>query len=159
MAIKEYTGMSKTKNTITLKEITGETCWPIFNLEVDDSQTRMVAPNAHSIAEASFSDQAWFRGIYLDDQPVGFVMLAIDKEKPEYFLWRLMIDKNNQRKGYGFQAMEQVIDFVRELPHAKELKTSYVPSEGGPAPFYYKLGFKETGEMLEGEKVLVLVLD
>jgi hypothetical protein len=31
--------------------------------------------------------------------------------------------------------------------------------EGGPAPFYYKLGFEETGEMLEGEKVLVLLLD
>jgi diamine N-acetyltransferase len=151
--------MADKTNTIILKEITGETCWPIFNLEVDDSQTRMVAPNAHSIAEAYFSDLAWFRGIYLDDEPVGFVMLSIDKETPEYFLWRLMIDKNHQRQGYGYRAMEKVIDYVRGLPNAKELKTSYVPIEGGPAPFYYKLGFEETGELFKGENLLVLALD
>ena len=54
---------------------------------------------------------------------------------------------------------EQVIDYVRGIPNAREFKTSYVPMEGGPAPFYYKLGFVETGEMLEGEKVLVLNLE
>lgn len=151
--------MTNQETQVVLKEITGDTCWPIFNLEVEESQTRMVAPNANSIAEAYFSDEAWFRGIYLGEEPVGFVMLALDKGKNEYFLWRLMVDKNHQRKGYGYQAMEQVIDFVRELPNAKEFKTSYVPMEGSPAPFYHKLGFEETGEVMEGENVLVLILD
>jgi len=151
--------MNKENLKITLKEITGETCWPIFNLEVYDNQTRMVAPNANSIAEAYFSDEAWFRGIYLGDEPVGFIMLAIDEEKREYFLWRLMIDKNHQHSGYGFQAMQQVIEHVRGLPGAKEFKTSYVPTEGSPAPFYYKLGFEETGEVIEGENVLALTLE
>lgn len=145
--------------SVTLKEITKETLWPIMNLEVADDQVTLVAPNANSVAEAYYSrEAAWFRGIYLGDQPVGFVMLYVDTEGPEYFLWRLMIDKNHQRKGYGFQAMLQVIDHVRTLPGATELKTSYVPGEGNPSPFYYKLGFEETGEMLEGEKVLKLTL-
>jgi len=151
--------MENLNTVITLKEITGDTCWPIFNLDVKDQQSRMVAPNAHSIAEASFSDEAWFRGIYLGDEPVGFVMLAIDKEKSDYFLWRLMIDKRYQQKGYGFQAMEQVIELVRKLPNAKEFQTSYVPGEGSPAPFYYKLGFEETGKVEEGENFLRLVFE
>ena len=150
--------MSTTKSqSITIKEITADTIWPIMNLEVTDDQRSFVAPNANSIAEAYYSrESAWFRGIYLGDQPVGFMMLHVETEKPEYFLWRLMIEKNHQRKSYGYQAMLQVIDHVKTLPGATELKTSYVAGEGNPSPFYYKLGFKETGEILEGEKVLKL---
>jgi len=151
--------MSENQNSeVNLREITQKTLWPVMNLEVAESQMSFVAPNAHSIAEAHFSDYAWFRGIFYGDQPVGFVMLYVDREQPRYFLWRLMIDKNHQRKGYGFQAMQQVIDHVRSIPEAVELETSYRPGEGSPAPFYYKLGFEETGEVLEGENVLRLIL-
>ena len=143
---------------ITLKEISADTIWPIMNLAVANGQRSYVAPNANSIAEAYFSKEAWFRGIYLGDQPVGFVMLYADTEKPEYFLWRLMIDKDHQGNGYGYQAMTQIIDHVKSLPEAKELKTSYVPGDGNPSPFYHKLGFEETGEILEGEHVLRLDL-
>jgi diamine N-acetyltransferase len=146
------------EDRILLKEITADTIWPIMNLEVAENQTSFVAPNANSIAEAYYSKEAWFRGIYLGDEPVGFVMLYADQEKPEYFLWRLMIDKEHQHKGYGYQAMKQVIEHVKTLPGATELKTSYVHGEGNPAPFYYKLGFEETGELMEGEKVLRMEL-
>jgi diamine N-acetyltransferase len=148
----------KEKDQITLLEITQESLWPIMNLTVSEDQRSFVAPNANSIAEAYYSKEAWFRGIYLGDQPVGFVMLYIDPEKPEYFLWRLMIDKKHQGKGYGYQAMHQVIEYVKTLPNAVELLTSYVPGDGDPSPFYYKLGFEETGEILDGENVLKLSL-
>lgn len=149
---------STDKEAIQLREITADTIWPIMNLEVAENQTSFVAPNANSIAEAYYSKEAWFRGIYLGEEPVGFVMLYADEQKPEYFLWRLMIDKNHQHKGYGYQAMKQVIDHVKNMPGATEFKTSYVPGEGSPAPFYYKLGFEETGEVMEGENVLRLDL-
>ena len=145
-------------NPITLKEITADTVWPIMKLNVAENQQSFVAPNANSIAEAYFSKEAWFRGVYDGDDPVGFVMLFSDEKKPEYFLWRLMIDQEHQGKGYGYLAMEQVITHVKTLPGAKELLTSYVPGDGNPSPFYYKLGFEETGEMEEGEKVLKLKL-
>ena len=149
---------NKDTPTITLLEITQDTLWPIMNLSVSENQRSFVAPNANSIAEAYYSKEAWFRGIYLGDQPVGFVMLYADQEKPEYFLWRLMIDKDHQGKGYGYLAMERVIEYVKTLPEAKELLTSYVPGDGDPSPFYYKLGFKETGEIIDGENVLKLNL-
>lgn len=150
--------MDKSRESITLKEITKDTLWPIMKLTVAEEQRSFVAPNSVSIAEAYFSEEAWFRGIYLGDQPVGFVMLHIDTKKREYFLWRLMIDKDHQRRGYAFQAMEQVIDHVKTLPNAVELTTSYSPGEGNPSLFYYKLGFKETGKVLDGENVLKLLL-
>jgi diamine N-acetyltransferase len=51
-----------------------------------------------------------------------------------------------------------VIDHIRTLPGVKEFFTSYVPGEGDPSPFYKKMGFKETGEWDDDEKVMKLVL-
>jgi len=144
--------------TITLKEISEETVWPIMKLNVAENQKNFVAPNANSIAEAYFVKEAWFRAIYAGEEPVGFIMLYTDEKKSEYSLWRLMIASEHQGKGYGYQAMELVIEHVKTLPGAVELLTSYVPGDGNPSSFYYKLGFEETGEFEDDEKVLKLIL-
>jgi len=57
---------------ISLKEITRETLREVCRLDAGDG-ARQVAPNALSIAEASFYDEAWFRAIYDDETPVGFI--------------------------------------------------------------------------------------
>jgi diamine N-acetyltransferase len=146
--------------TVTLREITKETVLQICDLSdtLLESQHKMVAPNTISIAQAHFSDHAWFRAIYADETPVGFIMLYDDADKPEYFMWRLMVADPHQRKGYGRRAVELLIDYVRTKPGAKELLTSYVPIEGGPKEFYLKLGFEPTGEVDEGEIVVRLAL-
>ncbi|MEH6587072.1 MAG: GNAT family N-acetyltransferase [Halioglobus sp.] len=54
--------------------------------------------------------------IYADDQAIGFVMLELDPGKAQYYLWRYMIDKQHQGHGYGRQALELVIEFVRRQP-------------------------------------------
>ena len=150
-----YTTLMK---NIFPRVITEETLWPILNLEVSDAQKQFVASNAVSIAQAHFSEYAWFRAIYADETPVGFVMLYIDQEKPTYELWRFMIDQHHQGKGYGYQAMEQVIAHVQTLPNATEMFTSYVPGEGNPGHFYRRLGFVETGDVEHGENVMRLDL-
>ena len=122
-----------------------------MDLEVKEEQKDQVAPNPVSIAEGHYSDEAWFRGIYFNDTPVGFVMLWIDKEKPKYWVWRYMIDKNQQGKGYGKAALIQVIDFLKTMPNIEEICLSYVPKENGADAFYTKLGFIDTGEEKEGE--------
>lgn len=142
-----------------LREITEETLSDILKLEVDQSQKNFVASNAVSIAQAYFSKNAWFRGIYHDGKPVGFVMLHIDKEKPEYWVWRFMIAKEHQGKGYGQRAMYETIEFVKTLPGAKELCLSYVPGEGNPSPFYKRMGFLETGEWDDDGKEKIMKYD
>ena len=143
---------------VTLQEITEQTVGAILRLEVADHQKNFVASNAVSIAQAYFSRNAWFRAIYADETPVGFVMLYVDETKPEYVLWRYMIDRQQQGKGYGRQALLKIIEHVRGLPGAQEFFLSYVPGEGNPLPFYQKLGFVETGDWDEGEKIMKLTL-
>lgn len=144
---------------VTLREVTRETLEAILKLKVAPSQESFVAPNAVSIAQAHFHPEtAWFRGVHAGDDPVGFVMLDIDTTKPEYGVWRFMIDERHQGKGYGRQAMQLVIAHVRTLPGATELLLGVVPGEGGPGPFYQALGFAFTGEVHHGEQVMRLAL-
>lgn len=143
---------------VTLREVTAETVRAICALEVHSDQRGFVAPNAFSIAEAHFEPKAWFRAVYAGDEPVGFAMLYLDTEKPEYFLWRLMIAGEHQGGGYGKRALDLVVEHVRGLPGARELVSSYVPGERGPRDFYLGYGFEETGEVDDGELVIRLAL-
>ena len=143
---------------VSLREVTADTLRSILRLKVSPQQEQFVADNATSIAQAHFEPKAWFRAIYAGETPVGFVMLYDDTEKPEYFLWRYMIDSRYQGLGFGRQALLQVIDHVRGRPGATEMLLSYVPAEGSPEPFYAGLGFVNTGEVEDGENVMRLEL-
>lgn len=144
---------------LTLREITTETLRTILNLAVADDQKHFVAPNAVSVAEAYFArEHAWFRAIYADETPVGFLMLYDDPEKAVYYLWRFMIDARYQGLGYGRRAIQLLIDHVKGRPNAHELKLSCVPGEHSPGVFYERLGFVFTGEEEEGELVMRLSL-
>lgn len=144
---------------VSLREITKETLRPFLNMKVADSQKNMVANNAVSIAQAHFDEHAWFRGIYADETPVGFIMLYDDPEEPVYFLWRLMVAEEYQGLGYGRKAVDQLVAYVRTRPHATELKVSHVKEvPGNPGLFYEKLGFEYTGEEEGNELVMRLAL-
>lgn len=144
---------------VTLREITAETVRAICRLDTRPDQRAYVAPNSFSIAQAHFEPRAWFRAIYADETPVGFVMLIDDPDTPEYFLWRFMIDADHQGKGYGRRALDLVVDYVRGRPGARELRSSYVRGAGGPQGFYRRYGFVETGELEEAEVVIRLDLE
>lgn len=143
---------------VSLREVTQDTVRDICRLQVGPGQDRFVAPNAVSIAQAHFEPKAWFRAIYADEEPVGFLMLYEDREKPEYFLWRLMVAAEHQGKGYGRRALELLVERVRGLPGARELGTSYVPGADGPEGFYKRFGFIDSGEMDDGEAACRLPL-
>jgi len=150
---------SITHNSIvSLREVTAETVRAICRLEVSEEQKHLVAPNAVSIAQAYFEPKAWFRAIYADDTPVGFVMLYDDPDEPEYFLWRFMIDGHYQKMGFGKHSLDLLAEYVQGRPEAHELKLSCVPGDDGPEPFYRKYGFVLTGRMLDNEAEMSMQL-
>jgi len=141
---------------IHFKEITKENLLSILRLKVFDEQKDQVASNAVSIAQGHYDETAWFRGIFNDDEAVGFVMLEFDDKEKEYGVWRFMIDKNHQGKGYGMASMDLIKKVVKEkVPDAQEIYLSYVPKDkGGADGFYIKAGFEDTGKMSGEEKVM-----
>ena len=141
--------------TIALREITKKNLRDILELKVAPEQERFVERNAVSIAQAYFDREvAWFRAIYADDTPVGFVMLYDEPAERKYYLWRFMVDHRFQGHGYGAEALNQVIAYVRQRPGAREFLTCVGTGKGSPGPFYEKLGFAYTGVIVQGERVM-----
>ncbi len=146
------------KNKVSLRKITESTLSSILKLSVAPEQQKLVATNAYSIAQAHFSKNAWFRAIYADETPVGFLMLEDRPKIPEYYIWRFMIDIKYQRLGFGKQALSLLIDHIKTRPNASEVLTSVVQKDGGPQRFYENAGFQLTGEYEEGEAMMKLDL-
>lgn len=149
---------------VGLREVTRDTVRTICDLKVSKEQEQFVASNSISIAEAHFSNEAWFRAVYADETPVGFVMLArVPREERArlgtHFLWRFMIDERYQGRGYGGKALESVMQHLKKESNANALHTSCREGKGSPKGFYKKMGFKETGEKLDnGERIMKLKL-
>jgi diamine N-acetyltransferase len=151
--------------TVTLREITDENREAVSAVSVAPDQEQFVASVVRSLEEAAVTPEGnpWYRAIYADDEPVGFVMLSWDvtPNPPEihgpWFLWRLLIDQRWQRRGIGHDALTQIVDVVR-AQGAAELLTSYQPGDGEPWPFYQRFGFERTGEVVDGEYLLRLRL-
>ena len=151
--------MPEPEATVTLREVTKENLRDILLLKVSPEQERFVASNAVSIAQAHFQPEiAWFRAIYADDTPVGFLMLHDEPATATYYLWRFMVDHRFQKLGYGRRALELLLEHVRSRPGATALTLSHVPGEGDPSSFYERLGFAHTGEEDDGELVMRLEL-
>jgi diamine N-acetyltransferase len=143
---------------VELREITAETVRAICDLDVGDDQGGYVAPNAVSIAEAHFQPKSWFRAIYADGEPAGFVLTFEDPEGEGYHLWRFMVDGRHQRRGVGRRAMELLLERWRELG-ADAGSLSVVEANAGAIAFYESLGFRLTGEREGDELVMRLAFE
>ncbi|HJN52584.1 MAG: GNAT family N-acetyltransferase [Pseudomonadales bacterium] len=140
---------------VSLREITGKNLRAVLALDVTEDQ-KQVYPrsNAYSIAEGHYppdDDPVWIRAIYAGETPVGFLMTSEAPDQGVYFLWRLMVDATYQGKGYGYRAVELLIERIKASPNAKELITSHLKQDGNAGGFYQHLGFEYTGEVINGD--------
>lgn len=149
-----------------MRQITETNRAAFLALRTTPEQEQFVSSVADSIAEAAENPHGnpWYRAVYDDDEPVGFVMLSwhVQPQPPHingpWFLWKLLIDHRRQGRGYGREVVRQVVELVREHG-ATELLTSHVAGEGGPAGFYARLGFVPRGDVdPDGEIILRLDL-
>jgi diamine N-acetyltransferase len=151
---------------VSLREITEDNRVAVEALAVTDDQSNYVASVTQSLQDAvEYPDaKAWYRAVYLDDEPVGFVMISdgITVDDPSYigpyYLWRLLVDHRFQGRGVGTAALDLVVRYLRTRPDARKLLVSHVVGPRSPARFYEQYGFRLTGEVHEDEPVLELDL-
>ncbi|MBG9801538.1 GNAT family N-acetyltransferase [Brevibacillus laterosporus] len=144
---------------IHFRRINAQIVLEICNLSdtLSHAQRAMVADNAVSIAQAYFSENAWFRAIYTDDNAIGFIMLHQGSDYDDeidvhgVYLWRFMIAGPYQGKGYGKQAIEVLAKHLKGQG-INEITTSCESGEGSPMSFYTRLGFTPNGETF-GEEI------
>jgi diamine N-acetyltransferase len=85
---------------------------------------------------------------------VGFIMYGLDPEDNEYWISRLLIDEKFQKRGYGKQAMEQILILIKETYQPQKLLLSFEPENVVVEKLYVSIGFKHTGRMIDDELVL-----
>ncbi len=148
---------------ISFRRVSASTVEDVCDLSetLSDAQRNLVADNGTSIAQAHFSENAWFRAVYADEILIGFVMLHIGADHDDgidchgAFLWRFMIAGPFQGTGFGKRSIELLVKILR-IKGFSELYTSYAPGESGPEGFYRGLGFTPTGETYGEELEAVL---
>jgi diamine N-acetyltransferase len=146
---------------VVLAPITDANVGKVFDLKVGPGQERFVASNPWSLAQALAEYEiAWPRAIEVGGEVVGFLMLEIDHAEENgrpFWLWRLMLAAEHQRRGYGRRALELACEEVKARG-GNEIYTSWVEGEGSPEPFYLSFGFEPTGEYDDNERVARLRL-
>lgn len=145
-----------------LRKIDSNNIEECIALSVAAEQTQYIASNKDSLKEAD-DNSAVARpfAIYVDNRMVGFTMFAFDEdyEDPDdrYWLWRFMIDKDLQGRGYGRAALKAIIDYFEDQG-VGYIKLSTKESNISAISLYHKFGFRENGEMNDGEVVFQLDL-
>jgi diamine N-acetyltransferase len=165
---------------IRLEPINDDNFYAVTKLKLAKEQKHFVASNSYSIIHAYLAmingQKAYPFAILLEDKPVGFIMVGFDilsekvKDNPKcnwficnnYIIWRLMIDKKYQGKGYAKEAMKLALDFVRTFPcgKAKYCWLSYEIENDVARNLYKSFGFKEVPDAYKegGEMPAILEL-
>lgn len=146
---------------VRLKDVTADNWRAVLELELTDDQHEMVASNAYSLAESKFTPLARPRAVYAGKSVVGFLMYEplADEGKPhEASIYRFMIDRKHQGKGYGRAALAQAIDEIRGIAGIRKITICYMADNAVAKRFYGSLGFVETGRDKDGEIVAVMTV-
>ena len=147
---------------VSLRPISPSNRDAVEALSVSEAQQRFVSGVADSLREASEHPgaRAIYWGVFADDTPVGFVMIADEVDGPPYisqYLWKLLIDERYQGRGYGTATLDLVVEYFRGRPGVEVIWTSASQGEGSPIPFYERYGFEQAGD-LWGEVKLRLTI-
>jgi diamine N-acetyltransferase len=151
---------------ISLRPVDASNYRECIELTVAPEQQRFVASNLQSLAEAYvWREAAEPFAVYSDDELVGFALLfpfagdVDDDSIPEpgtergMVLVRLMVDARFQGRGYGRDAVEAIVENVRDRGLGT-IRLSVVSENEQALEFYRRNGFAETGAIHGGEIVL-----
>ena len=146
---------------VKIRPITEENFLDAFRLALAPGQEEFVSHPIRSLAQAYvYRNQCQPFGIYAADHMVGYVMVIYDQDVPEYDIWHMMIDKEEQGRGYGSKALDEVLEYIRTKPFGDSNRIALTCNKNQPIArrLYEKKGFRATGNEDGDELELALTL-
>ena len=147
---------------VELKAITEDNFIDAFQLRLAPGQEKYVSHPIRSLAQAYvYRDQCQPFGIYAEEKMVGYVMVIYDYDVPEYDIWHMMIDEAEQGHGYGGEALDRVIEYIRTKPFGDSNRVALTCNKENPIArkLYESKGFSPTGNEDEDEIELAMTVD
>jgi diamine N-acetyltransferase len=126
----------------------------VLALRTSADQRRFVADNAISLALAYAQPECVPRAVRVGPGLVGFVMWALDREDHCPWIYRLMIDRRRQGRGYGRATLAAATERIRaSWPTERRLRLGVHPENVAAITLYRSAGFVERGMM--GNEILM----
>jgi len=147
-----------TSADIRLVSVTGANRPLVAALEVAPDQMDFVAGNAESLDEAETDADARPRVVMVGDRVVGFLMYEAPADDDEARIYRFIIDRAHQGRGYGKAALREALDEIMGLGHIRHVSICYEPGNDAARRLYRAAGFVEEGLDEDGEMIADLAL-
>lgn len=141
---------------IRLVSVTGANRALVAALELAPDQMDFVASNAESLDEAETDRDAQPRVVMAGERVLGFLMYEADDDEAR--IYRFMIDRAHQGRGYGKAALREVLDEIIGLGHIRHVSICYEPGNEAARHLYRAAGFVEKGLDEDGEMIADLAL-
>jgi len=152
------TNPASSSSDIRLQSVTDDLRSRIAALELAPGQENLVADNASSLEEADEDEDARPRAVFADGELVGFLMYDATSDGDNAQIYRFMIDRAYQGRGYGKAALQLVLAEIKALGHIHRVSICYEPENEGARQLYAKAGFVEDGLDEDGEMIAHLDL-
>ena len=128
-------------------EINEENYEAVLKLKITDEQNegKFIAPNVRSIADAyvyRIAGDVFPYAVQDGEAVVGFVLLDEDEEEKEIMIWRMMVDKDYQGKGYGRAIVEKVMKQFEADSRFEVLIADYVKGNDVMGKLLESFGFE-----------------
>ena len=161
---------------VELRAIVHENWIECIELELAEELRKIVNSNLFSLAEAYVHSDAnreiaeeYYRcipfAIYRENKMIGFAMVTYEKQhgfdgQPAYEIYRLMIGKNDQAKGYGKEAAEALLRYIQTFPYGKagHVYVEWHPQNKASERLFTGKGFVPVGSGEDGAVVARLEL-
>ena len=106
------------------------------------------------LARQGESDR-WLLLVRCRDEYIGFAHMKIGGERPGWgFILEFYIVPNKRRRGWGHRLFNHIVKILR----VQGVDHVWLWSAPDAEPFWYSLGFRETGEIMNGKKVMAISL-
>ena len=146
---------------VELRAITEENFIDAFHLELAPGQESFVSHPIRSLAQAYvYREQCQPFGIYAEGKMIGYVMVIYDYDIPEYDIWHMMIDRSMQGRGYGSEALDRVMEYIRTKPFGDSDRVALTCNKDNPIArkLYESKGFSATGMEYDDEIELAVTV-
>jgi diamine N-acetyltransferase len=140
---------------VRLEEVTADNWRAVTDLALEDAQEDHVSSNRESLEESRRNPCARPRAVYAGRTLVGFLMyepLEAYGKPHQASIYRLMIDKRHQGKGYGRAALARAIEEIQQDPRIRTIRICYTPDNPAKT-LYASFGFVEIGRDEDGEVI------
>ena len=143
---------------ISLRPVDRDNWRPVVDLHVTPAQQDFVSEVSRYLLLCHYGGNWRPLAVYQGEEVIGFLMWAIDAADESCWLGGILIDRDQQGRGYGRAAVRAAIALLAREQGRRHFALSYNPANLVAQRLYLSLGFEETGEWEDDEIVARLHL-